>query len=223
MRDLHAEAGFPEDRIDIIPNGLPINSNVHFQKRTFEKLNIAFLGRFHPVKGLALLIEALGIARRAGLNFQLSIGGKPRDQKEEAFKERLIKKAQEYNVNDSINWAGFVKDPEQFLSKHDLCVFPSQWDEPFGRVMVESLLAYTPVIASLRGSSREILNDPQGKWLFSDAPDLARKLVAFADDPEAYPLEEKYTYVRKRYDLKIVVPQIESCLLRALSSSRKTN
>jgi len=67
-------------------------------------------------------------------------------------------------------------------------VFPSEWDEPFGRVTVESLALGTPVVGSRVGGIAEIINDSETGLLFppGDADALAECLLTLVTDSETW-------------------------------------
>jgi glycosyltransferase involved in cell wall biosynthesis len=67
-------------------------------------------------------------------------------------------------------------------------VFPSEWDEPFGRVTVESMALGTPVVGSRVGGIAEIIDNENTGKLFcpGDVGELASLLVELIDNPDAW-------------------------------------
>lgn len=67
----------------------------------------------------------------------------------------------------------------------DVCVFPSEWDEPFGLVPLEAMACGTPVVATGTGGSAEFLVDGGNCLRFArgDASDLAGAICRLAGDP----------------------------------------
>jgi glycosyltransferase involved in cell wall biosynthesis len=55
-------------------------------------------------------------------------------------------------------------------------LFPSQWEEPFGLVMIESMLVGTPVIAFARGSAPEVVEDGVTGFLVHDQVEMADRI-----------------------------------------------
>lgn len=110
---------------------------------------LAFLGRVSPEKGLHHAIE---IARRTGL--RLKIAAKIEKTDDAYVRETLPKLREPF-----VEFVGEISDAEkpEFLGKARALLFPIQWPEPFGLVMIEALASGTPVIAFENGSVPEVL------------------------------------------------------------------
>jgi glycosyltransferase involved in cell wall biosynthesis len=113
---------------------------------------LAFLGRISPEKGCD---RAIDIARRAGL--PLKIAAKVGSDDQEYFESIVRPRLRE----PGIEFVGEIREPEKaaFLGGARALLFPIDWPEPFGLVMIESMACGTPVIATPRGSVPEILED----------------------------------------------------------------
>ncbi|MCM2324805.1 MAG: glycosyltransferase, partial [Oligoflexia bacterium] len=77
-----------------------------------------------------------------------------------------------------IEYVGEISEPEKskFLGEALALVFPIDWPEPFGLVMLESLACGTPVLARPLGSVTELLRDGVTGFLHSDIAELARRV-----------------------------------------------
>ncbi|HEX7900885.1 MAG TPA: glycosyltransferase family 4 protein [Planctomycetota bacterium] len=111
---------------------------------------LAFLGRLSPEKRCDRAIE---IARRAGL--PLKIAGKVDVNDRDYFRsvvEPLLGKA-------DVEFVGEIGDERKsdFLGDALALLFPIDWPEPFGLVMVESFACGTPVVAWRNGSVPEVM------------------------------------------------------------------
>jgi len=111
---------------------------------------LLFLGRFDRCKGAAHAIE---VSARAGL--PLVLAGEPheRDHYDSVVKPLIDK----HNVLDVGPVGGACK--AALIARARALLFPIQWEEPFGLVMIEAMLSGVPVIALARGSVPEVIED----------------------------------------------------------------
>jgi glycosyltransferase involved in cell wall biosynthesis len=113
---------------------------------------LAFLGRISPEKQVD---QAIAIARRAGM--PLRIAAKV-DRTDQAYFDAVVRPLLEEPL---VEFLGEIGDHEKdaFLGNALALLFPIDWPEPFGLVMIESMACGTPVIAYRRGSAAEVLDD----------------------------------------------------------------
>ena len=122
---------------------------------------LAFLGRLSPEKGPE---PAIRIARAA--NMQLRIAAKiPRGERG-YFAERLRPMID----GDRTRLIGEVDDAskQDFLGRASALLFPIDWPEPFGLVMIEAMACGTPVIAFRRGSVPEVIEHGVSGFIVED-------------------------------------------------------
>jgi glycosyltransferase involved in cell wall biosynthesis len=122
---------------------------------------LAFLGRICPEKGLDRAIE---IARGAGL--ALKIAAKV-DAVDRHYFESVIKPLLR---EPDVDFIGEIGQGEKscFLGGARALLFPIDWPEPFGLVMIEAMACGTPVIAFDHGSVREIIEEGRSGYVVSD-------------------------------------------------------
>jgi glycosyltransferase involved in cell wall biosynthesis len=112
----------------------------------------AFLGRISPEKGVD---RAIKIAAKAGL--KLKIAAKVDNADKEYYDSKMKPLIQ---GNPDIEFIGEINDAQKpaFLSGAHALIFPINWPEPFGLVIIESMACGTPVIAFNCGSVREVID-----------------------------------------------------------------
>jgi glycosyltransferase involved in cell wall biosynthesis len=149
---------------------------------------LLFLGRMSADKGAH---RAIWVARETGL--PLKLAGKKQDLKEQRYFHELV----EPHLDDEIEYLGEVTHGEkvELLQNARATLFPIEWEEPFGLVMIESMACGTPVIATRHGAVPEVIDDGVSGIIVDDYREMAAALErADALDP----LDCRH-YVEERY------------------------
>jgi glycosyltransferase involved in cell wall biosynthesis len=122
---------------------------------------LAFLGRISPEKRVD---RAIAIARAVGWPLRVAAKVDPADVD---YFEREIRRLLEDPLVDFIGEIG-ESEKDEFLGGAKALLFPIDWPEPFGLVMIEALACGTPVVAFRNGSVPEILEDGVTGFIVDD-------------------------------------------------------
>ena len=138
-----------EREIPVVYNGCDFGA---FQPRYEAGGYLAFLGRMGYDKNP---LDAIRIAQAAGMPIVLA--GQAQQAKEEVYFEKEIRPLID---GESVRYIGPVNHEQknELLRNAAALVFPIQWPEPFGLVMIEAMACGTPVLARGLGSVAEVVD-----------------------------------------------------------------
>ena len=138
---------------------------------------LAFLGRTSPEKGLD---QAIAIARGSGQ--PLKVAAKV-DAVDEEYYEREIRPL----LTGEIEFVGEIAEDQkdEFLGGASALLFPIDWPEPFGLVMIEAAARGTPVLAYPRGSVREVIEEGVTGMVVDDVEQAVAALPSVLALPRA--------------------------------------
>ena len=122
---------------------------------------LLFLGRMSADKGCH---RAIDVAFSAGL--PLKIAGKKREPLEQQYFDEFVAP----HLSDEIEYLGEVTHGEkvELLQNARATLFPIEWEEPFGLVMIESMACGTPVIANRWGAVPEVIEHGRSGIIVDD-------------------------------------------------------
>jgi glycosyltransferase involved in cell wall biosynthesis len=180
--------------LQTVPHGLKL-SDYRFSARKHGYLT--FLGRIAPVKGTHIAID---VARRAGIPLKIAGEIQPvfREYWEREVKPHIDGRNCEYVGEATLD----IKN--ELLGHSTALLFPIQWDEPFGLVMIEAMACGTPVLALPGGAVAEVVRPGVSGWICRDADELVRR----ARDPRIEPSSCRH-YVERHFSLDLMVERYE--------------
>ncbi len=157
-----------------VPNALDLSA---YPCKPHPGEYLLFLGRMSPDKGCH---RAIAVAMELGL--PLKIAGKRREPKERQYFAELV----EPHLSDDIEYLGEVTHGQkvELLQNARTTLFPIEWEEPFGLVLIESMACGTPVIATRYGAVPEVVQHGVSGIIVDSYRDMAAALEqADALDP----------------------------------------
>ena len=190
-----------------VQHGLPTDAYPwHEHPAAGDRGYLAFLGRISPEKRVDLAIE---IAGRAGL--PLKIAAKIDRADREYFDETIAPLLSQAHVE----FVGEIGEAEKgaFLGGAHALLFPIDWEEPFGLVMIEAMACGTPVIAFRRGSVPEVIDqDVTGLIVDSvdEAVEAVRRIPTLSRRACRETFERRFTALRMAADYVTVYRRLLS-------------
>jgi glycosyltransferase involved in cell wall biosynthesis len=150
-----------------VHHGLP-RDVAAFQPRPDDHL--AFLGRVSPEKGIESAVE---IARKAGMRLRVAA------KIDSADREYYESQVRPLLAQPHVEYVGEIDQAAKsdFLGSARALLFPIDWPEPFGLVMIEALACGTPVIAFRRGSVPEVIEDGVTGFVVDGMDDAVRSVA----------------------------------------------
>jgi glycosyltransferase involved in cell wall biosynthesis len=126
-----------------------------------EQRYLAFLGRISPEKRVD---TAIRIAQRCGLPIRIAA------KVDEADREYFEREIKPLLALPFVEYVGEINDSQkaEFLSGAHALLFPIDWPEPFGLVMIEAMACGTPVVAFNRGAVPEVVDEGVSGYIVED-------------------------------------------------------
>jgi glycosyltransferase involved in cell wall biosynthesis len=183
---------------ELMPNARTIHHGIDLTKydlRVRKQSYLSFLGRIAPIKGTHLAIE---VAKQSGIPLKIAGEVQPifRDYFESKIKPQVDGKFIEF-----IGTAD-LKAKNELLGNSLALLFPIQWDEPFGLVMIEAMACGTPVLAMPGGAVEEVVRNGVSGWVVRSVEEMVAKVRTADQDfrPEAV-----RAYMQQEFSLDTMV------------------
>jgi len=165
---------------------------------------LAFLGRISPEKRVD---RAIRIAKRVGM--EIKIAAKV-DAVDREYFEDVIKPLLDDPLTDYIGEIG-EGEKDEFLGNAYALLFPIDWPEPFGIVMIEAMACGTPVIAYRRGSVPEVMEEGVTGFIVENLEEAVRA-VEMVPNLSRYRcrqvFEERFSASRMANDYLLIYNQL---------------
>ncbi len=196
--------GVDKSKITVVPPGIDLTRFTPGPLRR-EVLNILYVGRFVPEKGVVELLESFAEIKKQFPKIKLTmIGDGPLADQVKAVAQ--VKK---------VPYSGIHKE----YQKADIFVLPSKgsktWQEQFGMVLLEAMASGLPVVTTISGAMKEVCAKAA---LYADpgnAQDLSLKIIQVIKDLKKRQEMRKRSLVQVRqYDIHKIARRIEEVYRR---------
>ena len=177
-RRAFADSGGHAEKTTVIYNGIdptPFESITDDEIQTTRRSlgiddapTVGIFSRLAPWKGQHVLLRALADLPEV----HALLVGAPLFGEEEKYAQKLHSLTERLGLSERVHFLGFRDDVPTLMAAVDVVVHASTAPEPFGRVIVEGMMAGTPVIATRAGGAQEIIDHEQtGLLIPPDTPD----------------------------------------------------
>ncbi|WP_152393669.1 glycosyltransferase [Paenibacillus guangzhouensis] len=184
------------DNKTIIYNGVDPGLALSMKTRRFmedDTLVIGTFGRIVEWKRYHLMIEAVKkLSDHECHNWKLLIVGDTAVDGSESYLNDMIQQVVAYGLEEKVIFYGYSKKPLDLMKECDLTINFSL-NEPFGRVIIESMLVQTPAIVSDSGGAPEIIHQTKGGFIVKDGD-----------------VEELYQILQRVYDHQVNYQEISN-------------
>lgn len=202
----------------VIPNAIDLSDAVtgapNVDLRHKEKIVIGVIGRLDRTKGFHYAIKALkSLEKISDKKFVLRIAG---SGYHEAALRALVK---ELNLEDKVEFLGWIKDKKLFFDSIDIFCLPSQ-NEPFGLVLLEAMKYQKPIISVDADGPKEILRNEIDALIVNLRPldnteeRIAMAVVRMINEPNLVNLmiESSSQRLVQKFSYKALETRMKECL-----------
>ena len=210
----------PDQKIDIISNGIEIDLfyPAATEKKQNGPLKLITVSRLLERKGIHHLLEA--IAKPSPLPVTLTIVGTG------SYEEELRRICAELDLNDRVNFTGFIRRDElpELYRRYDVFALPSQ-TESFGLVFAEAMSCGLPIMGTFVGGIPELVRHETDGILVNPAKpgEIRESLETMLNNPEkriAMGIAARQR-IEEKYSWRVIAEQYLECYQKVLSTSNQ--
>lgn len=184
----------------VVYNGINLSQ---FKFNPSPKNHFVWIARISRAKGIENAIRA---AKKTGI--KLLLAGQIQPMMKDYFKKKI-----KPSLDKNIRYIGELSQEKlsDFYGGAKACLYPIEWEEPFGLIMVESMACGTPVIAFDRGSAKEVIKNGKTGFVVKNIKEMikAMKKVEQIDRLECRKrVENLFNYQRMVSDYEEIYQKI---------------
>jgi glycogen(starch) synthase len=224
LRRVHGGTGLEIVGAKVVPWGIDTSRFKDSTGRSGPPRRLLYAGQLVEHKGVHTAVEALQLLRKTHGCSELSltlVGGAPYPE----YEQRLRSTVDAWGLREHVSFLGALPREElpKIYGSHDILLFPSIWQEPFGIVLLEAMAAAMAVVATGTGGSAEIVRHELNALTFpaGDAVSCANRVLRLLREPGLCSKlgEAARRTVTERFPLKRTIDAIEEGALVALRTS----
>lgn len=195
---LYQDSGIPASKGKVVYDGFDAGTFEKIDRKQVAKLRAEFglsdrdlvvsnVGRLDSWKGHDYFLEAMAEVIRSQPNAKALIVGEPESSPwNQIYYQKLQKMVLDLKLSNHVIFTGFRADIPRIMVASDVMVHSSSEPEPFGRVVVEGMLASCPVVATAAGGVLDSVEDRVTGLLVptKDAKSMADAILQLLQDRE---------------------------------------
>lgn len=176
---------------------------------------IGSLGNIRPAKGYDILLRAAALLQKSPNSYRFVIAGQGMGK----LYEELLLLRHELDLEESVQFLGFIDDAGDFLANIDLFL-SSSISEGLPLSAIQAMAANLPLIATRCGGYEELIQDRENGWLVEVGnPDaIADAIESLAADTRLQAIlgEQARRHAVETYDIKVMLEAYEDIYDRLL-------
>jgi len=179
------ESGFRYDtkKKTVVGQGIDVERFKCVQKSTSDILQLVYVGRMSPIKGIDVLLEAVKLLRERNISFHLSLIGSATTPKESLYLEELREIVKNKNIESFVTFVGQIPNNElpQHLCRSDIFINPSSTGS-LDKTGVEAMSSEL-VVLTCNEAYQEVLGNLTNELMFEkgNATAIADKVMEYHD------------------------------------------
>jgi glycosyltransferase involved in cell wall biosynthesis len=205
IKQKYASAGFKGANFKVIPGGIKIYGRKISKIKDVNNVKLLCVARLVEDKGVHVAIETLAylINKLKHSNITLDIFGAG----DKDYTQRLEKIITTENLEKFVKFKGWITQDNllQCIGNYDILLFPSVYDEPFARIILQAMDQGLPVVASNTGGTSEVVKNGLTGILVTkgNAVEMAEGVLKLLEDVCLFEqisingnkaIQEKYSY-----------------------------
>lgn len=173
------------------------------------------VGRISVIKRLELLVDAVGILRRAGRDVRLELWGETIMAGDRSYKEGLVRRVEEQGLADAVVFRGSAAYGKMAEAAAGAAVaLNAAPDGALDKAVLEAMACARPVVVTNRNFAKLLGTDADRCLAGSDPEDVAAKIAAHLDRPDPALGARLRAVVEREHSLKRLITRILSAYER---------